>query len=477
MLTPEEFSRIYQQGQEVTYAFVCDLYNRVQAVDERVHQLEVNASKNSQNSSKPPSTDAFRKPLPNLRRKTGKKPGGQQGHPGSTLTLRQECDATIVHSPSDCSCCGASLRDAATVRAEEAQIHDLPPLALLVTRHLREHKVCPQCRRAEAGAFPEGVRPGASYGPRLKALAVYLQHAQLLPSDRAAQLLAEVFGARVSEGSLQSFLSRAADRLAPVEEEIRSRLRAAPVLHCDETGMRVRSKLHWVHVASTERLTFYACHPKRGREAIRAMDILPQYTGTAIHDCWASYLRACASHGLCCVHLCRELKGLHEASPQRWIKRLLSFLFGLKRRRDRAKAAGRAGFSASSLALYKRVYARLLSEGQSHHPAASPSGKRGRPKQSVACNLLRRLSDYSEWVLHFASDFTVPFDNNQAERDLRMVKLRQKISGCFRSEEGAAVFCRLRGLISTLRKQGQPLLAALVQVFQGTQPLTTLLAE
>ena len=477
MLTSEEFSLIYDRGKEATYAFYLELFDKVTKIEERVHTLEVQKSKNSANSSKPPSTDAFRKPLPNLRRKTGRKPGGQTGSPGKTLQMQTECDATVVHSPKDCSRCGGSLASIAPLRTDQAQVHDLPPQKLVVTAHLREHKRCPHCRHESVASFPEGVRAGAQYGPRLKALAVYLLHGQLLPSDRTAQLFAEVFHAPVSEGSLQNFLAEAARNLAAVEQEIKARLRTQPVLHFDETGMRVGSKLQWVHVTSTERLTFYAPHAKRGRAAVEAIGLLPQFRGTAIHDCWATYLAYDVLRGLCCVHLCRELKGLLEASPQPWMRRLLRLLFGLKQRRERAVAAGRAGFSPEELALCERLYLRIVAQGQSQCPARSASGKRGRTRQSPAHNLLKRLSAHRTSVLRFAWDFGVPFDNNQAERDLRMVKLRQKISGCFRSAEGAAMFCRVRGFLSTLRKQGQPLLAAFNRVFSAPNDLISLLAE
>ena len=477
MLTSEEFYLIYDQGKEATYALFLELFDKVAKVEERVHTLEVHKNKNSANSSKPPSTDAFRKPLPNLRRKTGRKPGGQTGSPGKTLPMQAECDAAVVHSPQDCSRCGASLQGAAACQTDQAQVRDLPPLRLLVTAHLREHKRCPRCKCETVAAFPEGVRAGAQYGPSLKALAVYLQHGQLLPSDRTAQLLAEVFDAPVSEGSLLNFLKEAARGLAPVEQEIKAQLRTQPVLHFDETGMRLGGKLQWVHVTSTERLTFYAPHAKRGRAALDAIGLLPQFGGTALHDCFGAYFGYDVRHGLCCVHLCRELKGLLEACPQPWMRRMLRLLFGLKRRRARALAAGGTGFPPEALAGFERLYLRLLALGRAQSPARPASGKRGRTKQSAGCNLLRRLSGHRSSVLRFAWDFKVPFSNNQAERDIRMVKLRQKVSGCFRSAEGAAMFCRVRGFVSTLRKQGQPLLTALGRVFSTPNDLISLLAE
>lgn len=471
MITPEEFTIIYQQGEHATYAFILDIVKKVTALEDRTNLLEVQNNKNSTNSSKPPSSDGYKKPTPNLRIKSGKKSGGQPGHQGKTLEMRVDCDKTEDHSPPECSQCGHDLNEVKPIKTDEAQVHDLPPLKLMITAHVRHHKICPNCQHEEIGKFPEGVRAGAQYGDNLKAMAVYLQYGQLVPSDRAAQFFREVFHAPISEGSLLNFLKEASQTLRPVEEEIKKILFSQPVLHLDETGMRIGKKLKWVHVASNRDVTFYFPHKKRGKEAIEAIDLLPGYTGVAIHDCWASYLKYASEHGLCNVHIVRELKGLWESTPQPWIKRLLRFLFSLKSRKEVAKAAGRTGFSTQELAVYEAIYARIIELGQSHNLASAPNGKRGKTKQSVGHNLLKRLDKHRVSVLRFASNFDVPFENNLAERDVRMVKLRQKISGCFRSEEGAEMFCRIRGYISTIRKQGHSLLSSIVSIFDPSQPM------
>ena len=471
MLTPEEFTLIYQQGELATYAFFLDIIQKVNALEERTQLLEVRNNKNSSNSSKPPSSDGYKKPTPNLRLKSGKKSGGQPGHKGHTLEMREKCDNTEVHSPQECSKCGHNLKETEPIKTDQAQVHDLPPLKFIVTAHLRHHKICPNCKHETVGKFPEGVRAGTQYGFNLKAMAVYLQYGQFIPSDRTAQFFREVFHVPISEGSLLNFLKEASKTLIPVEEDIKKKLIAQPVLHFDETGMRIGKKLNWFHVVSSRDLTFYAPHKKRGKEAIEAIDILPGYLGVAIHDCWASYLKYASKHGLCNVHFVRELKGLFETTPHLWIKRLLRFLFGLKRHKDVAKAAGRAGFSPHELAKYEAVYARILAEGQSQHPASAPSGKRGKTRQSSGHNLLKRLDIYRVSVLRFITDFEVPFENNQAERDVRMVKLRQKTSGCFRSEIGSEMFCRIRGYISTVRKQGHSLFSSIVSIFDPSQSM------
>lgn len=477
-LTRDEFKEIYDQGFEATFAFVEQLLRstlqQVEQLDSRVQQLEIQKNKDSHNSSKPPSTDGLQRPPRSLRTKTGKKPGGQQGHPGHTLDMVAEADEYRLHTPATCSHCGHCLADAAPVDAEEAQVFDLPPLRPVVTSHLRLHVVCPGCQHLEKGTFPTGIRPGTQYGAGVKALATYLLQAQLLPYERTAECLHELFHLPVSQAALGDFLQDAYARLAGVEEAIKKSLASGSLLHVDETGMRIQNKLHWFHTASTSLLTFYAPHAKRGEQALSAIAILPGFEGTAVHDAWAPYLKYACRHGLCNAHLLRELIGLQEASPKPWIPRMLRFLLGLKRRVARAKAAGRTGLSPPELNRYLAVYARLIAIGLKQNPPILSSGKRGRIRQSAAYNLLRRLDVYRAFVLAFALDFAVPFDNNQAERDLRMVKLRQKISGCFRSTEGASWFCRIRGYISTLRKQGRSVLAALNSLFNGKPIMPTL---
>ena len=470
-LTRDEFKLIYDQGFEATFAFVEQLLRstleKMESLDTRVQQLEIQKNKDSHNSSKPPSTDGFKRLPRSLREPSDREPGGQQGHPGSTLDPVEEADAYVPHAPSACSHCGYSLEGVCPVSAEEGQVFDLPPVRPIVTSHLRLHVVCPHCQHEEKGEFPEGIRPGTQYGSAVKALAAYLLEAQFLSYDRAAECFQELFHLPVSQAALGDFLRDAYTRLSGVEAAIKKGLLEGCVLHVDETGMRIDSTLHWFHTASTATLTFYAHHARRGDQALREIALLPGFAGTAVHDAWAPYLKYPCRHALCNAHLLRELIGLQEVTPQPWITRLLRFLRGLKQRVERSKAAGRTGFSPQQRARYEAVYARLIALGQQQNPACPPSGKRGRTRQSAAYNLLARLDKYRAWVLAFAWDFSVPFDNNQAERDLRMVKLRQKISGCFRSTEGASWFCRIRGYISTLRKQGISVLAALTSVFEG----------
>lgn len=294
---------------------------------------------------------------------------------------------------------------------------------------------------------------------------------QLLPSARVCELLLDVFGVEVSEGTLYNVWSRCFDALGTAESDIKDTLQAAPVIHLDETGFRVNNKLWWLHVACTDSLTFYFVHPKRGQIAMEAMDLLPQFSGTGVHDGLKSYTQYGFTHGLCNTHHLRELRFITERYQQDWADPMSTLLVSMKRQVDAAKAQGKTALESAQLALFKQQYATILKLGfDTNPPEPVPEDQpksRGRPKQSPAKNLLDRLQSQQDAVLRFLDDFDVPFDNNQAERDLRMMKLKQKISGCFRSEDGARMFCRIRGYLSTLRKQGHSVLDALVQLFMG----------
>lgn len=456
-----------QEANAALYALVTTQKTQIDQLTKRLQELENRLNKDSHNSSKPPSGDGFKKKPTSLRKKTGKPTGGQQGHPGKTLAPVATPDEIVVHTPTTCTHCGQGLEQVEATATDRRQVFDLPPLALFVTEHQAQSKCCPGCQHQNRAAFPPQVSQPVQYGAQIKALATYLMEYQLLPFARTQELLADLLGTSLCEATLLTTLAECAKRLEPVTQQIKEAITQAEVVHFDETGLRIAKQLHWLHTAGTKTLTSYAHHPKRGREAIEAIGILPHFQGTAIHDAFASYLGYACRHGLCDAHLLRELIGLWETTKQPWTQRLLRLLVLLHREVEAAKSAGQKALCPKRLARYVACYERLVAKGLAQNPAAQASGKRGRCKQSEARNLLLRLEKYQAWVLVFAFDFSVPFDNNLAERDLRMVKVRQKVSGCFRSEEGASIFCRIRGYISTLRKQGHPVLSALQSVFTG----------
>jgi transposase len=451
------------------------LREQVTVLVARVHELEARLAKDSHNSSKPPSSDGLgreARKTKSLRRRSGKKPGGQLGHRGETLRLVATPDTVVEHRPTVCAGCQAPLAaDAPEVVRERRQVQELPPLRLVVREHQALHLRCPLCQTVTVGAFPTEVPSRAQYGPRLRAFMVYLAQQQLVPYSRVREVLADLFGVRLSLGTLVQWVQQAAATLEPVEAAIKAALQQAPVLHNDETGVRRGGTLAWAHVASTDRLTHYAIHAQRGSEATDASGILPAFAGVSVHDGFASYrsYTACR-HALCNVHHLRELTFLEEEYQQAWAKELKDLLREMRAAADHARSQG---LSRVPPTLRDPLYARyrdLLATGLAANPPPATRrrpGQRGRLAQSPARNLLERLFLDQEAVLAFLDDLAIPFDNNQAERDLRGLKVQQKVSNCFRSDTGAAAFARIRGYLATMRKQGQALLAALETVVAG----------
>jgi transposase len=366
-----------------------------------------------------------------------------------------------------CKTCGGALDE--PIGAEERQVFDLPPLRLQVTEHQALNYVCPHCQAVNQADFPANVTQPVQYGPGILGLCVYLTHYQLLPLARTEQLLTDLFGKSPCEGTLASAHARCHDALALVEAAIKKAITTARVAHFDETGVRVEALLQWLHVACTHRLTYYARHQKRGRAAFTELDILSHFTGVSVHDYLASY--RCEDypclHALCNAHLLRELTALWETTRQTWTQRMSALLLCLKRAKEQAQAAGQTHLHPQMLARCGSLYRRILEGALKKNPPPKPTGKRGRPGKGPLRCLLERLDTHQSEVLRFASNFAVPFDNNQAERDLRMVKVRQKVSGCFRSGTAADHFCRIRGYIGTLRKQGIDIIEALRSLFAG----------
>jgi transposase len=445
----------------------------------RVAELEAQLALNSHNSSKPPSSDGFQRPPKspsnNSKKATGRKSGGQVGHKAATLALTDNPTHTVIHLPPQCTNCAADLARVSVGGYQRRQVLDLPSdLTLQTVEHQAFAKTCPHCQTTTQASFPQQITAWVQYGPRLRALAVYLSQVQLLPYARTCEVLNELFGVELSEGSLYSMLEHCYERLEPVEQVIIQNLLAAPVAHNDETGLYVEGLRQWLHVMSTLYFTFYGFHRARGKTATDDLGVLPLYKGISVHDAWASYFANLeCQHALCNAHHLRELTFVAQELGQLWAQRMIQLLLALKAEVAKLRAAGESGISAESLERWQAQYQELIQHAYLANPPPPngwPRGARGRPKKSKARNLVQRLDERRTQVLAFAMNFDVPFDNNQAERDLRMVKVQQKISTGFRSKRGATFFCRIRSYISTLRKQGQSAFRALVAVFQG-QPL------
>ena len=440
-------------------------------LEAKVRELEGRLALNSANSGKPPSSDGLKKPaVCNLRVKSGRQPGGQPGHPGRTLEQVKTPDHTQVHSLQTCPCgrcAGVSLKEEPVLDYERRQVFDLPPMRLEVTEHQAEIKCCPVSGLSVRAAFPSGVEAPVQYGPHFRGLMLYLSNEQILPFDRLRKTSLDLFGQPLSLGTLTATNARAYEALAPVESAIIQGLIGAAALHADESGLRVAGKLHWLHVASTAFLTFFGVHGHRGAEAMDALGVLPHFRSWLIHDHWKPSFKYDALHALCNQHLLRELKFLFEQCGEIWADELGRFLLDWKndpRTKD--------GLDEDLFEQAHRHYQRIVRKGRAGHPRRKPG--QGRTKQDKATNLLDRLEDYDLNILAFLLDPNIPFTNNQGERDIRMIKVKQKISGCFRTLHGAQCFARIRSYLSTCRKQGFNLWDACFQAAIGQPFLPTL---
>lgn len=356
---------------------------------------------------------------------------------------------------------------------EKRQVFDLPEkMELEVTEHQAEIKSCPQCGEVNEGEFPVGVSQETQYGPRVRAQMVYFNNYQFVPLERTAEIIKDLYQQPISEGVVVAAVKEVARRVTPMVEKIKEHLTyTEEAVHFDESGMRVGG-LKWLHSASTALATFFAIHAKRGQVAMDKIGILPKRTGWCIHDYWKAYLKyQQAKHGLCGAHLLRELTYLVENYQQPWAEAMIKLLTEIQKAIAAAKALGQAAFSPGQLTGFQNRYDQIVAEGLLANPPPERTEeqprKRGRVKQTLSKNLLDRLRDHPDMVLAFMYDFKVPFDNNQAERDIRMAKLKQKISGCFRSDDGSEDFCQVRSYISTAHKNEQPILEALYLALVG----------
>jgi transposase len=475
-LSEAEIRAVYAAGEEAVVRLVTQLLeqlNQYEGLEFRVKELEGQLSKNSRNSSKPPSGDGFGKRTQSLRSQGERKPGGQADHRGQTLEWSEAVGQVVEHAVQECIGCGCCLEAVPVQMVWARQVYDIPAIELEVTEHRVEVKACPGCGQENQARFPTEVSNVVQYGSRLKSMMVYLMEGQLLPSERTCAILQDLFGVRVSEGTLYNTRRHCFEQLEGIACQIHASILDAEVVHFDETGLRVKGTLWWLHVACTDGLTAYFVHPKRGQAAMEAMAILPLFAGKAIHDGWSSYehYQEC-EHFLCNAHHLRELQFVWERYQQPWAFGMVVLLCSIKHLVDDAKAQGQTSLPLQQRQAFADRYHVLLQQGLALNPhlTASPEDApkpRGRPKQTVPRNLLNRLQSKQASVLGFMEDFPVPFDNHQAERDIRMMKLKQKISGSFRSPEGAQMFCRIRGYLSTLKKQGINVFDALIALFSG----------
>jgi transposase len=433
----------------------------------QVADLAARVTKNSKNSSKPPSSDGLGKPAPqSLRKKTGRRPGRPKGQPGATMELTGHPDHVVRHEPACCSGCGGGLGGAAVTGVERRQVTEIPPVRAEVTEHQMIERQCGGCgARTKAGA-PDGVNAPVQYGPRASALAVYLWHGQFLSRDRACAALADMFGCAPSPAVIAAMARKIAGCIAPALDAISKALLNAEVAHFDETGFRVAGKLAWVHSASSGKFVLVTVHHKRGTAGMDAAGVLPSYAGIACHDAWAPYdtYSGVTGHALCNAHILRELVAVTQTGTDQdviWAQQGIDALLALKDAADAARTAGGDGIGSEILDKHCGYFRDAASAGITVNAGRRTALQRKR--HALAIRMRDRTDDY----LRFAHDLRVPFDNNQAEQVIRMAKLRIKVSGCMRSMTGAETFCGIRSYLATATRHGISWLDALITAAQG----------
>jgi transposase len=483
-LSDSELYALYNSGPEITISFIKYILDRIRNIESvikkqeaKIQELKAIISKNSQNSSKPPSSDGLSKKsvIKNLRKKSKRKSGGQPGHPGTNLKLTDTPD--VVHTMHVERCCACGGTQHLKIKGQKRrQVIDVE-IKKTVTEYQADISECFDCGEITTAAFPKEVTQDVQYGSVIEAIIIYMRNQNYIPTERLTEMCLEVFDIPVSEGTITNITNRCSELLKPFDDYVKNKLRQEPVVMFDESGIRIEGSLHWVHSAGTSLYTYYLPHKRRGKLAMDEMGILSGFQGTAIHDGWQSYFDYCCKHGLCNAHHLRELIFLHEEMGQRWAFKMIELLLEIKEKVEKAKAKGMM-ITENLMHYYRCRFKRIIRSGFRENPVSNDQyvKKRGRRKKGKIICLLERLKTRIHQVLAFMYDFDVPFDNNQAERDIRMAKLQQKVSGCFRSMEGASDFFRIRSFLSTLRKHKMPVLCSLKNLFQ-TESFYGIMAE
>jgi len=466
----EEEKELVRKSPLKIFDLITRLLSYILFLEKRIIELENRLNLNSSNSSIPPSKDPLNKPkrkIPNSRVPSGKKPGGQKGHPGVTLSPVEEPDIVIDHMPSVCSGCGTTVQTKLTKFLGERQEVEIPPVKIQYIAHRIHSYFCPHCQVITNGTYPEHITQKIQYGPRLIAYVAYLSVYQLIPVKRLTQILYDFHGCSISQGTVINMIERVGSNLEGFTKKVTELLIESPVIHTDETGMKVGKKKYWLHLASTQFLTLYGIFRSRGHAGIEALGVLPNYFGIAIHDFWESYSKYPCKHAYCNAHIIRELTRVEEETNQQWAVKMRSLLV-------KAKKISELFHQKDELVpdiLIQQIseeYSNYIFEGLKANPPPKPiKGKRGKTRQPHARNLLVRMQKYQNEILLFLVNPLVPFDNNQAERDIRMPKLKMKVSGLFRSEDGATAFSRIRSYVSTMQKNDVSVIDGIIAASKG----------
>lgn len=428
----------------------------------KVAELEARLNQNSSNSSKPPSSDPPWMRPQAKRTKTGKKPGGQPGHKGHGLAINREPDEIVELRAANCGRCGADLS------GEEGDCRNIRYLIdirikTVITAFRQMESICPDCGAENLAAFPPGVTGTKQYGNGVRAISVLLTNYAMVGIDKTQRIISDVFDVPLSTGTIVSMTKDCAVKSEPLLQEVADRLKNAAVIHNDETGVRVNGERYWLHTASNREATYNTVSPKRGQEGIDGNGVLKDFKGTAVHDCWQSYFKYDnCDHALCNAHLLRELTAVTENTEQKWAGQMKELILEMKKVTERYKEAGRKGLSGYYDRKFTKEYDRITELGESENPLREGSRNRSRPR----C-LLDRFIKYHAEICRFASDFRVPFDNNQAERDIRNAKVKQKVSGGFRTDNGVENYGKISSVIGTAVKQGMSAFHAVSGVVSG----------
>lgn len=450
---------------------IVELERENKVLREKIAELERRLGINSETSSKPPSSDGLKakKRTKSLREKGKRISGGQKGHLGQTLEQVENPDHIINHQPC-CKCvvCGCDVSLVEATKIVKRQVFDIPEPKKVVTEHRVMVKECPECKTELKGSFPSEVKAPVQYGERIKAMAMYLHHQHFIPEDRLKQALGDLCDCPMATGTIAKTTKTLDKNLEPAIRKIILEVKSAPMKNLDETGLRIGGKTRWLHVVSTETETWYRVCEKR-----KDIEVLAGLKGVAVHDHWKSYYQLeGVKHALCNAHHLRELKALEEIEQESWatgMRRLLGLACRYKNRYA-------DGIPEMIVTRIKRLYQEILVRGLDFHEGQPPlvrKNNRGRLKRRIGHNLLLRLQNYVDDVLRFLTEVNVPFTNNQAERDLRMMKCKQKISGGFRSFDCATAFANIRSFLSTASKRGFDILEALTDALKGDFPCLT----
>ncbi len=475
----EENNRL--KGEIETYKEEIDIFKEVlkskgldaEEVLDQHKELLRRVNMNSTNSSKPPSSDGYRKPAPRSRRvKSGLKRGGQPGHKGHHMPLPHDSDEVVLHYPERCETCRhlGECAEKGFSCQESRYVVDLIMDTSVTEHRVLRHECCPISDAPVAGSFPSGVSAHVQYGDTVAVVAGLLNTHGAVSDSRISSLMRSMFGITISPGTVVSMVSRCAERVSGTIEEIRARLIDSEVGHFDETGARMNGKLHWVHCSSSEQYTLLTMSSKRGVDGMMENGVLPEFKGTVIHDFWRPYWRFDVRHGMCGAHLLRELTGIREMEPEHeWPIRLMNHLMFMKTAKEFAQADGKESLSTESIEWLDAEYDRILALADEECPSPPEPAvkKRGRRKRGKERSLIERFRDHKDEICLFVHDFTIPFDNNQAERDVRNVKTKVKVAGCFRSSDGADDYLRIMSYLGTGRKHGVDPFTALTAAFRN----------